>query len=247
MEEEQEPSSARLILTLGIAGFISGLILVSVYLYTKPIIEKNKAEALKAAIFEVLPNTSTYQALGLMEDGLQVLGEAEDAPEWVIYEGFNGEGERTGFALPGAEPGYQDIISALIGYDGSDERIIGFKVLESKETPGLGDKIYKDEAFQLNFKALGTDPNVAVVKKGEKSKDNEVEAITGATISSNAIGRLINGSLEQWKSPIRAYLIRVRDSSGTPQEPAATRSTADSPTTSTEGGGGHAQSNNHAL
>ncbi|HAQ69405.1 MAG TPA: hypothetical protein DCR48_00370 [Flavobacteriales bacterium] len=154
---------------------------------------------------EVLPNTESFRVIVLDDDALHLQAEGEEDAEWMIYEGLNAEGISTGFAIPGAEAGYQDIISALFGYDAVSQKIIGFKVLDSKETPGLGDKIYKDDAFQLNFNDLSTDPDVLIVKKGEKNADNQVEAITGATISSNAIGRLINASLKKWKQPIADY------------------------------------------
>lgn len=204
-EEAPEPGSFKLILTLGLAGFISGVVLVSVYLYTRPIIAHNKAEALKAAIFEVLPETQTYRAMIPEAGTLREAESGETLPEVVVYEGLNAAGKSTGFAFSGEEAGYQDIISALIGYDPGSENIIGFKVLDSKETPGLGDKIFKDLDFQQNFKALFTTPQVEVVKKGVKAQAYQVEAITGATISSNAIGRLINKSLEQWKGSIAQY------------------------------------------
>jgi electron transport complex protein RnfG len=86
--------------------------------------------------------------------------------------------------------------------------IIGLKVLESKETPGLGDKIFKDADFQLNFTALQVLPEIESVKKGEKQRENQVEAITGATISSNAIVRLLNDSMEKWREPIANYMQR---------------------------------------
>jgi electron transport complex protein RnfG len=206
--QEKEPSSFRLIATLGVAGFLSGLVLVSIYLFTKPIIAQNKADALKAAIFEVLPGTDSY--ITLMADG-NSLREADDTEAQdaeVIYMGKDGDGNPTGFAVPGAEAGYQDIIAALCGYDAGGDVIIGLKVLESKETPGLGDKIFKDADFQLNFTALQVLPEIESVKKGEKQRENQVEAITGATISSNAIVRLLNDSMEKWREPIANYMQR---------------------------------------
>jgi electron transport complex protein RnfG len=204
--QEKEPSSFRLIATLGVAGFLSGLVLVSIYLFTKPIIAQNKADALKAAIFDVLPGTDSF--ITLMADGnsLREADETEAQDADVIYMGKDADGNPTGFAVPGAEAGYQDIISALAGYDAGGDVIIGLKVLESKETPGLGDKIYKDEDFQLNFTALQVMPEIESVKKGEKQSENQVEAITGATISSNAIVRLLNDSMEKWREPIVNYM-----------------------------------------
>lgn len=206
--QEKEPSSFRLIFALGLAGFISGLILVSVYIFTKPIIAKNKAEALREAIFEVLPNTSSFIVLVPQGEGLRELAENEDSPEEVVYLGFNSEGGMTGFAIAGEEAGYQDIISSIYGYDPTDEVIIGFKVLDSKETPGLGDKIFKDADFQTNFTSLKVTPEIEIVKKGERTADNQVEAITGATISSKAIVRLLNKSIQKWQTPISNYLVK---------------------------------------
>ena len=72
------------------------------------------------------------------------------------------------------------------------------KVLESKETPGLGDKIYKDADFVANFSALSADPQIVTVKKGTRSAANEVDAITGATISSEAVVNILNRSTVEW-------------------------------------------------
>lgn len=207
IEPEKEPSSFRLISTLGIAGFLSGLVLVGVYVFTKPIIAENKAEALESAIFEVLPGTETFRAMLLEGESLRELENSEQAEaEQVIYFGYNQQGQLTGVAIPGAEPGYQDLIHGIYGYRPDQKLIIGFKVLDSKETPGLGDKIFKDADFAANFNSLLVEPQIKVVKKGEKTSENQVEAITGATISSNAIGRLLQKSMEKWKLPVAQYL-----------------------------------------
>jgi electron transport complex protein RnfG len=71
------------------------------------------------------------------------------------------------------------------------------EVLESRETPGLGDKIIKDETFVANFRDLAVTPELVAVKK-RRTRDNEVDAISGATISSNAVVRIINQSNARW-------------------------------------------------
>jgi electron transport complex protein RnfG len=92
--------------------------------------------------------------------------------------------------------------------------VVGFYVLESKETPGLGDKIEKDENFLANFKALdvslneektGLKNDVVPVKNGTKKNPWEVDSITGATISSRAIADIINTSMHQWGPQIQKY------------------------------------------
>lgn len=211
-----EPSSFKLIITLGIAGFLSGIILVASFLYTKPIIAANKAEALRLAIYEVLPHTKSFLVLTLDGEGLRLATEAEEKGDALIYMGQDAAGETTGFAIPGEEPGYQDLIRVLYGYHPVEKKIIGLKVLDSKETPGLGDKIYKDADFQQNFLSLTVHPSIEVIKKGEKAKDNQMEAITGATISSKTIGRLLNSSMAQWQSAIDNYLATSKQTNHEP-------------------------------
>ena len=208
---EKSPGSFRLIFTLGFAGFLSGLILAGAYLFTKPMIEANKAEAIERAVLKVLPECVSFKALEL-KDGKIVdykVSEKkqtgkEEAPK-LVYMGYNKSNEPVGFAILGSEIGFADVITVMMGYDANKKTIIGFEVLESKETPGLGDKIFKDNAFRKNFTELLTEPEIKFAKKGEKHNANEVEAITGATISSKAVIRLLNHSMKEWKEPIDNY------------------------------------------
>lgn len=176
-------------------------------------IKANREAAIQRAIFKVLPECTSYSTLKLQEEQLMTkteddLKEEPDKDELLVYAGYNSEKELIGFAIPGSEPGFQDIISGIMGYDGVHKTIIGFEVLESKETPGLGDKIFKDADFQTNFTSLVVDPEIIPVKNGQKQNPNEVEAITGATISSKAVVRLLNNSMDIWKSTIDDYIIQ---------------------------------------
>lgn len=207
---EKEPSSFRLIFTLGLAGFLSGLVMVSAYLFTKPMIEANKVAAIEKAIFKVLPNCKSYKTLELINEKLSEYNSKEQKTEKgetpkLVYMGFDSTSTAVGFAVLGSEIGFADVITILMGYDANKKIIIGYEVLECKETPGLGDKIIKDLNFQKNFISLLTEPEIIFAKKGEKHKDNEVEAITGATISSKAVIRLLNESMKEWKTPINRY------------------------------------------
>jgi len=84
----------------------------------------------------------------------------------------------------------------LYGYDPAGKKIIGMTVLKSNETPGLGDKIAKDSAFQENFRALDvSDPaRVETVKSGKKTNPWQIDGISGATVSSKAVGKAIRES-----------------------------------------------------
>ena len=212
IEEQKDPSSFKLIFALGMAGLLSGIILVSTFIYTAPMIKANREAATKRAIFKVLPACDSFTILELVNGKLiEKVSDTDnkkesDKDELLIYAGYNANKELIGFAIPGSEPGFQDIIASMFGYEAFKKQIIGFEVLESKETPGLGDKIFKDAHFQTNFISLEVEPEIIAVKKGKKHNPNEVEAITGATISSKAVVRLLNKTIDIWQSAIDNYV-----------------------------------------
>jgi len=112
-----------------------------------------------------------------------------------VFLGFDASGAPAGYAVTGAEPGFQDVIQLIFGYDVDSGRLLGMKVLESKETPGLGDKIIKDMNFVNGFQGVSA-PIVGVKQGAGTGSENEVDMITGATISSRAVIGIINHRLE---------------------------------------------------
>ncbi len=185
--------------TLGIAGMCSGLALVGIFLLTLPRIERNRAEALEAAIFEVLRGASARVAF-VVREGVLARYESPGGnlpKEEAIYAGYDDTGQMVGFAIPAEGPGFQDTIKLIYGYDPARGRVVGMQVLESRETPGLGDKIMKDDTFLDCFRDLAISPDVVATKKG-RTQDHEVDAISGATISSVAVVRIINQANARW-------------------------------------------------
>ncbi len=191
------PSSMRLVLTLAIAGLLSGIAIIGIYESTLPTITANKARELREAVFKVLPGVSRMQQL-VYRDGELVASEEIAKDEPVVYGGYDEEGDFLGYAIPGAGPGFQDTIGLLFGFTPERQLVLGMEILESRETPGLGDKIYKDDDFVGSFRELLIDPEIVAVKKGTTSQANEIDAITGATISSKAVVRIINEAHSEW-------------------------------------------------
>lgn len=190
-----EPGSIRLVASLTIAGFLAGLIIIGIYVATLPTITANKARELREAVFKVIPGVTQMQPLHFDGEFL-VAGKGEE--ENTIYGGYDEQGNFIGYAIPNGGPGFQDTIRLLYGYLHSERKVVGMEILESRETPGLGDKIYKDAAFVANFDDLSIAPEIVTVKKGTKRQPNEVDAITGATISSKAVVKIINEGNTKW-------------------------------------------------
>lgn len=217
-----------LIAMVGI-GVICALGIVLTFETTLPIIKKNRAEALEKAIFKVIPNTSMTKTFQLTDKGLVEVAEKTDGGEF-LFAGYNKKNELTGVAVEAAGQGYADVIRILYGYDPVNEKVIGFYVLETKETPGLGDKIEKDDNFLANFIALDvalsedkktTKNTVITVKSGEKKHPWQVEGITGATISSRAIGDIFGSSTQYWMPIIQQYknMLLINPNTSTNEKP----------------------------
>lgn len=194
------PETPRLVLTLTLAGLLSGAFLVGVDAVTQPMIAENRAAFYEKAGYDVLPGAERLDRLEWRDGALAPAADAAaegEAREWV-FAGYLADGELAGYAVPGEGAGYQDTIRLLYGFDPEKRRIIGMFVLESKETPGLGDQIYKNLDFVTAFRDLSATPEVVLVK-GAAAADNEVAGITGATVSSRAVVKIVNQAHGRWR------------------------------------------------
>lgn len=200
-----EASALRLISTLAFAGAMAGLVIVLVHQWTQPRVQAHQARVLQEAIYEVLGGPERYETAFLL-NGDFTTGpppSADTASLERVYVGYDAGGRPMGVAVSGAKAGFQDVIRVLFGYDPVDGRVLGMKVLESKETPGLGDKIEKDSSFVAEF--VGAATPLAGVKQGAGREENEIDMITGATISSRVIVDIINDRVDTLGEPLESW------------------------------------------
>ncbi len=199
---EDTTSGMTMVLTMGAIGLACAILIVLTYQSTRTTIEDNKARFLEKAIFEVLPNTTAKVTYAQEQDKLRRV-QAGEGTAREYYAGYNDRGQLTGIAIPAAGQGFQDIVRVLYGYVPECRCIVGMKVLESRETPGLGTKIETDPVFLKNFEALDVrlTPDgdvianpIVLVKPRQKENPWEIDAISGATISSRAIADILRKS-----------------------------------------------------
>jgi len=154
----------KLAVTLGVFCIFSSGLLAYVYELTVPKIEANARASFEGSLREVLPGANTFKNVT-----------AADVQN-PLFEGYEGE-KLIGLAVQVAPRGYSGNVKMLVGVD-PDLRVKGLKILDQKETPGLGTNIVKPK-FTGQFIGKGkSDPL-------EPKKD--IDAITGATISSRAV------------------------------------------------------------
>ncbi|WP_462270030.1 FMN-binding protein [Desulfobacter sp.] len=109
---------------------------------------------------------------------------------YTVYDAWLPEGKMIGHVVKADGQGYADKIELLVGLDAQGKRITGLFVLAQKETPGLGAKILED-AWRGQFKEKSTEKHLSVVK-GSGAKEDQIDAISGATISSKSVTGIVN-------------------------------------------------------
>jgi len=200
-----EVSSFRLLMTLGVAGALAGALLVFVYLWSEPLIQAENARVLREAITEVLKGPDHYESVFLLDGELTT-----QVPEGVdtldldkVFLGYDEAGNPVGFAMESRGFGFQDIISVIFGYDAEAGQVLGMKVLDHSETPGLGNKI-ENMPFVGEFD--GVDVPIEAVKPDRNTGDShQVDMITGVTISSKAVIRIINERIVEMGDLLTSY------------------------------------------
>lgn len=113
----------------------------------------------------------------------------------MLERGFDASGSMVGYLVTMIPKGYGGEILTLVGFD-ANIAITSYRVLKSNETPGLGDFVAKSD-FISHFEGRVDFP-INIVKVPAKQTD--IQAITGATISSKAMAQGINQAVEVVKS-----------------------------------------------
>lgn len=147
------------------------------------------------ALKKAMPAATQFTAMTDKVGQFQSRDELKDVQN--IWEARAADGTTAGYVVRVAPVGYGDRIVTLVGI-GNDGKIAGLVVVTAdKETPGLGAKVTQP-TFQAQYTGKSANSPVVVVKRAA-SADNEVQAITAATISSTAVTKGANEALTVWK------------------------------------------------
>lgn len=175
---------------------ISAFILAASNNATSAKIEEADRIANDEARKEILPDAKDFEPIDK-----EKLDSIQSSNEGVleIFEGKDKSGEIVGYTLKTVVGGFGGDIEMITGVS-VDGKITGIDVLNHSETPGLGAKADEPE-FQQRFKDIPTENELVIVKESP-SDNNEVEAITSATITSNAVADGVNLAREIYNSQL---------------------------------------------
>jgi electron transport complex protein RnfG len=203
-------------LILAAITLCAGLLLAGVNSVTYQQIEMLNEQKEKDALAKVLP-------------GFEIT-DTNTAPEGELYWSAKNSDNVKGYAFISEGPGYSGTIRVMVGVD-SNLNIVGISILAQTETPGLGARCIEVQSsntfldvitgnlteesdptpwFQKQFRMLDGSRQIFISKKGdwnesiarELLENNEVSAITGATITTKAVRDIIESGIEKYRSII---------------------------------------------
>lgn len=185
-------------LALTAITLVSGLALGAVYGITKEPIARQEELAKQEAYQEVFPEAEQFQTVTLDEElsgqirsGLDEAGYTQDSIQEVT-EALDDEGQRLGYAITVlTTAGYGGEIQFSMGIS-LDGTVNGISFLSISETAGLGMKADTEE-FRGQFAQKQVE--AFTYTKNGASEEDEIDAISGATITTSAVTDAVNAGL----------------------------------------------------
>ena len=190
MSRESIKNTFSLMLITVIAGVLLGL----VYEVTKEPIAREKMRVKEEAYKTVFADAASFTEMGAIpEDTKEKLGEqGYDADIDEIMEVKDSGGNHAGYVLTVTDhEGYGGDIQFAMGVK-ADGTLNGISFLSISETAGLGMKATEDK-FKEQFAGKKVS-KFSYTKKGASSED-EIDALSGATITTNAVTNGVNAGL----------------------------------------------------
>lgn len=181
--------NAKEILVPAVSLFIICLVVTALLavtnMVTAPKIDELAAERQNEAKKVVLSDAESFSDEKTVE---------KDGVQYTYYEGLSQSEEKIGYVFLTSAKGYGGDIDIMVGI-GNDGSVKGVTVLSISETAGLGMNA-KNDKFLNQYKDKNSE--ISVIKTGTPS-DNEIQALTGATITSKAVTSAVNTALDLYK------------------------------------------------
>jgi Na+-transporting NADH:ubiquinone oxidoreductase subunit C len=177
-----------------VLGSILTSALVTVNFFTTPVIEKNEEIATKSSILDALDiDFESGNVEEIFADNVEQRRQ-EDTTYYVTVD--------RDIAFPYYGSGLWGPIEGIIAIQPDFERLKGITIIRQEETPGLGSRI-TEAAYLAQFEGKRFSDGLKVVQQGRSSQDNEIDSITGATMTSDAFVSILNENLQENMPAIR--------------------------------------------
>ena len=182
-----------------VASFFFGLLIAVTSAGLSPRIRQNEINKRNRLTAILLPEAKDFIPLA---KPIEIQGRGGRKESVQVYKAVSESGQVVGWSFEAVGPGFQDKIKLVVALDGDLEKIAGYDVLSSNETPGFGDRI-KNNYYRDQFKGAPAE-ELKLVTVGNPNKiDSEIVAISGATISSEAVVDIMNNYITQIKEQLQ--------------------------------------------
>lgn len=187
-----ESSLKNMIVVLVVVAVVTGGLLAWInHITSGPIAEQNEktlADGIKAVMGAGDIRVTASDNVSKTFDGKTLT--------FVIHRVSDAAGRPLGAAVESTTGGFGGDLKVLVGFS-ADGRLLGYTILQSAETPGLGAKA--DKWFQKGGKGDVISRRMDVSKPLTVSKDGgDVDAITASTITSRAFLKAVNQAYQTW-------------------------------------------------
>ena len=183
----------RLTLILLLICSVAAVILGLTNTLTKDTIVEVEEQLSSKARREALDLSETDLIESIDEQNLKSI-QAEDEKVLEVYKGYSGD-NFVGYAIRTVDfGGYGGDIEVITGIS-TDGEVVAIKVVSHQETPGLGAKV-SGEGFQGQFKGKDAEQEIIRTKTEPDPGSNEIQALSGATISSDSVIRAVDTARE---------------------------------------------------
>jgi len=183
-----------------VSAFLFGLLIAVANAAWEGRIRQNEEDKFNNLGRELLPEAANFET-GI--EKVEIESGKGKKKATSVKKAVSADGKCVGWAFKCEGSGFADKIKLVLAVDAGFEKLMGFGVLASNETPGFGDQIklsyYRDQfvgapAAELFLEKTG-DP---------KTVDSTIVAISGATVSSDAVVTILNEFVTQVKNQVQA-------------------------------------------
>jgi len=166
----------------------AGLIVVSAV--TNPVIEANNLKVMKLSVLAVLDIPYTESDLDtVFSDNVR----AETKDGRTVYISKSGD---VAFTVAGS--GLWGPVEGVMGLKSDLTTVKKIFIVHQEETPGLGSRIGDDD-FLSRFDDKSAVPSLEIVAAGKAATNNQIDGITGATLSGKALEAILNNEIKKYR------------------------------------------------
>ncbi|MCK4624689.1 MAG: FMN-binding protein [Phycisphaerae bacterium] len=186
---------AWLVLLLAV---VFGVALAGIEKLTRPRIEQNVKDLIARRLVDMFGEGTTT------DKPVPIKGTIGGRDKEILCYPAIRDGKRVGWGIKAEGQGY-DTLTLLVGVDAQVTELIGYRVIKCLETAGIGDKIQKEKTdFYKQFEGKNPSMPIVAIAPGKTPGRQDINTISGATISSKGVTKIINDHLAAVREKLAA-------------------------------------------